>query len=156
NGNTWEVIERGHQLRDGKFGPLANAVDTGETYDCVIAGGGISGIAAALFLGRDLGQKTTRLVLDDHAIFGGLAKRNEFLVNGQKLIANQASAMFFPPFAGSFLDEFYRSIGIDPNGFQYQEWTGRDREIKLANTPYFGGGSNSAFYFSDGTLLVDP
>src|ERR1700689_603578 len=39
-----------HVLRDGNFWKSAGApVDTGETYDLVIVGGGISGLAAAYF-----------------------------------------------------------------------------------------------------------
>ena len=45
NGNTLEVLSAGHRIRDGEFDrPAANIVDTGEVYDCVIVGGGISGL----------------------------------------------------------------------------------------------------------------
>jgi hypothetical protein len=48
NGNTYAILDAGHQIRDGAFETLpANVIDTGETYDCVIVGGGISGLAAA-------------------------------------------------------------------------------------------------------------
>src|SRR5262245_21937047 len=50
NGNTWAVLNSGHAIRDSTYDPLPkDAIDTGETYDCVIIGGGISGLAAALF-----------------------------------------------------------------------------------------------------------
>src|SRR5437868_4059967 len=43
NGNTWEVLSAGHALRDGAFEQrVAEAVDTGEMYDLVAVGGGIS------------------------------------------------------------------------------------------------------------------
>src|SRR5579859_4716439 len=47
NGNTWEVLSAGHRLRDAQ-GPVnaGAAHDTGEAYDCVVVGGGISGLAA--------------------------------------------------------------------------------------------------------------
>jgi len=50
NGNTLDVVEAGHTIRDGVYDSRPkDVVDTGETYDCVIVGGGISGLAAALF-----------------------------------------------------------------------------------------------------------
>ncbi len=50
NGNTWEVLSAGHALRDGAFETrIANTIDTGEMYDLVAVGGGISGLAAAVF-----------------------------------------------------------------------------------------------------------
>src|SRR5258708_39082043 len=49
NGNTAGVLEAGHQIRDGVFESFpASAIDTGESYDCVVVGGGISGLAAGL------------------------------------------------------------------------------------------------------------
>ena len=40
NGNTREVLEAGHQIRDGVFEILpAHLIDTRETYDCVVVGG---------------------------------------------------------------------------------------------------------------------
>src|SRR5579862_7119864 len=59
NGNTWEVLEAGHAIRDGLYDPLPKeVVDTGEDYDCVVIGGGISGLAAALFFQRESGAGT--------------------------------------------------------------------------------------------------
>ena len=50
NGNTYAVMSAGHAMRDGNFETqLAHAIDTGETYDFVSIGGGISGLAAAVF-----------------------------------------------------------------------------------------------------------
>ena len=54
-------------------------------YDCVVVGGGISGLAAALLLQRKSAKSKTCLVLDNHPVFGGEAKRNEFQVDGRRL-----------------------------------------------------------------------
>ena len=95
NGNTYSIVQSGHGIRNGDFETLpAKVIDTGETYDCVIVGGGISGLAAALFFMRQSGSGSKCLVLDNHPIFGGEAKRNEFMVDGQRLIAHQGSAVF--------------------------------------------------------------
>ena len=160
NGNTSTVMAEGHALRDGAF-DVTTAADTGERYDLVVVGGGISGLAAALFFQRK-STRGTCLVLEDHPIFGGLAKRNEFVVDGQRVIANQASAMFFPPLSGTFLADFYSSIGIAEWQFPYQAWTGHDREMKLGRTSYTSGGSNFGLWLGPrfgverGTWLIDP
>src|SRR5215471_12347870 len=53
NGNTQEVIEAGHQIRDRVVETRRDAIDTGEVFDCVVVGGGISGLAAALCFQRE-------------------------------------------------------------------------------------------------------
>lgn len=163
NGNTFEVAADGHKIRDHVFEPLPGTVtDTGEEFDCVVVGGGISGLAAALLLKRQAGPRRTCLVLENHRIFGGEARRNEFLVDGQRLIAHQGSAMFFPPLDGTLLAAFYDSIGIDARPFAYQTWAGREPEIPLGRTSYTEGGKNSGFFFGarfghpEGLWLIDP
>jgi spermidine dehydrogenase len=160
NGNTHQVMADGHMIRDHAFDRTKLSIDdTGEIFDCVIVGGGISGLAAALFYKRATGAKRSCLVLENHSIFGGEAKRNEFNVDGQRLIASQGSAMWFQPMPGSFLAHFYDSVGIDPRQFQYQRNAGG---IATGVTPYAGDGSNFGFYFGadaghpHGTWLVDP
>src|SRR5579884_240678 len=148
NGNTWEVMSDGHRIRDRVYEKLpADITDTGEQFDCVVVGGGISGLSAALFAKRAGGGKRTCLVLENHAIFGGEARRNEFVVEGQRLIAHQGSAMFFPPLPGTFLAEFYESIGINAWQFPYQTWGGDSKPLNVHRTPYFEGGKESAFFF---------
>ena len=83
-----------------------DAIDTGEEFDCVIVGGGISGLAAALFFQREGGANRTCLVLENHPIFGGEAKRNEFNVDGQRLMVHQGSAACFPPLPAPFFKAF--------------------------------------------------
>ena len=59
---------------------------TGEHYDLVVVGAGISGLTAA-YLYRKAHPDARVLVLDNHDDFGGHAKRNEFQVGGQTRIA---------------------------------------------------------------------
>src|ERR1700728_2213112 len=50
NGNTEAVMLAAHAVRDGAFdSPTADVTDTGEIFDLVVVGGGISGLAAALY-----------------------------------------------------------------------------------------------------------
>src|SRR6201996_7953219 len=160
NGNTHQVMADGHTIRDHAFDRApATIEDTDENFDCVVVGGGISGLAAALFFERGTSGKKTCLVLENHAIFGGEAKRNEVNVDGQRLIASQGSAMWFQPMPGTFLQHFYDSVGIDPRQFQYQRDTSG---IATGVTPYAGDGSNFGFFFGadaqppHGTWLTDP
>jgi spermidine dehydrogenase len=166
NGNTLEVLAAGHRIRDGEFDRLpANIVETGETFDCVIVGGGISGLAAALFFLSKGGKNRTCLVLDNHPVFGGEAKRNEFMVDGHRLMAHQGSAVFFVQYPHSFLARFYDSIGLTTPRLQYQKWAGPAKEMPLSKTPYDMVGSEPAtygLYFGakfgqkPGMWLVDP
>lgn len=74
-----------HQLRDGVF-EQADPIATGEEYDLVIVGGGISGLAAAHFYRKQAGDGAKILILDNHDDFGGHAKRNEFRVGNRMLL----------------------------------------------------------------------
>ncbi|MGH9489520.1 MAG: NAD(P)-binding protein [Terriglobales bacterium] len=165
NGNTEAVMQAGHQIRDHDYPDLpASTVDTGETYDLVVIGGGISGLAAALFFRRAAPGRRC-LILENHPVFGGEAKRNEFLVDGQRLIAHQGSAFFPVPYPYSFIARFYRSIGLEKFWLDYQGWAGPGPEMPLSQTPYDQLGSEGAqygFYFgakfgqNPGQWLVDP
>lgn len=147
NGNTVPVVEAGHRIRNGEFETLpANIIDTAETYDCIIVGGGISGLAAALIFQQLAGKGKNCLVIENHPIFGGEAKRNEFLVDGHRLIAHQGSAFFPVPYPHSFIARFYDSIGLKAPRLEYQRWGGPDPELKLSTTPYLGSAPNGTYF----------
>jgi spermidine dehydrogenase len=147
NGNTWPVLLAGHKIRDAVYNKLpTDVVETGETYDCVIVGGGISGIAAALFFQRKVGSRKKCLVLENHPIFGGEAKQNEFLVDGKHLIAHQGSAIYQLHEPKSFLAQFYDSIGLTAPKLAYQTWGGPQPEMPLSHTPYDAVGLNYGQY----------
>ena len=162
NGNTMAVLEAGHQIRDGAFHQLsADVVATGETFDCVVVGGGISGLAAALIFQRQAGPDKTCLVLDNHPIFGGEAKRNEFLVDGHRLTAHQGSAFYPVPYPHSFIGRFYQSIGLKSPRLEYQKWAGPAPEMPLSRTPYLGSAPYGLFFGAKfgqphGLWLTDP
>ena len=163
NGDTYDVMTEGHRIREPvSERALREATDTKELFDCVIVGGGISGLAAALFFERQTIGKPTCLVLDNRPVFGGQAQRNEFIVDGQRLMAHQASTLFFPPLRNTSLADFYQSIGIDQHQFEYQSWGSRAAEMPVGNTPYTEGGKNSGFYFGSsfgqrpGRWVIDP
>src|SRR5258708_1023568 len=87
-GNHDGTFTYAHQLRDGKrWDSLGAAARSGETYDLVVVGGGISGLAAAYFYRKSAGKNAQILILDNHDDFGGHAKRNEFQAGGRTLLS---------------------------------------------------------------------
>jgi spermidine dehydrogenase len=87
-GNHDGTFTFAHRLRDGEgadsFGEPAR---TGESYDLVVVGGGISGLAAAYFFRKHAGKSARILILDNHDDFGGHAKRNEFRAGGRMVLS---------------------------------------------------------------------
>jgi len=105
-----------HALRDRRFWTNAGQPsETGETYDLVVAGGGISGLAAAYFYRARTGPSARILILDNHDDFGGHAKRNEFRPKGRLWIANGGTQSIESPFPYSREARALMSaIGIEP------------------------------------------
>jgi spermidine dehydrogenase len=140
-GNTEQVLQNAHAVRDGKYDQaLQDVRDTSEIYDCVVVGGGMSGLSAGLFFHQQAGTERNCLILDNAHIFGGVAKRNEFVVDGHRLYAPQASVHFQPPYPNSFLKTVYDAMGLDWEVFKsYQKWQGPSPEIDLPRSPYGEG-----------------
>jgi spermidine dehydrogenase len=120
-----------HRLRDGESWDSNAAVkpeSTGETYDLVVVGAGISGLSAAYFYRqlaeKKLGTKTTGgkspriLILDNHDDFGGHAKRNEFRVGDRTLLAHGGTMSIERPGEYSTVARgLLTELGIDLNRF---------------------------------------
>lgn len=88
-GNHDGTFTYAHRLRDGEaWDSAVKPESTGETYDLVVVGAGISGLAAAYFYRKLAGKSPRILVLDNHDDFGGHAKRNEFRVGDRTLLAH--------------------------------------------------------------------
>src|SRR5262249_61571289 len=79
-------FEQAHRARDGGYATISDAVDTGEAYDLVVVGAGISGLSAAYFFRQAVGGDRRILLLDNHDDFGGHAYRNEFQHHGRVFI----------------------------------------------------------------------
>jgi spermidine dehydrogenase len=109
NGNTQAVVDAAHGIRDGRY-PDAGTLPIDEEVDLAIVGGGFSGMTTALEFSRQAAGRKC-LLLDNHPMFGGEAKQNEFEVDGRRLVAPQGSNGAIVPAAdyvrGSFGDGYY-------------------------------------------------
>lgn len=101
-----------HGLRDGA--PVTQATDSGERYDLIVVGAGISGLAAAHFF-RAANPGARVLLLDNHDDFGGHAKRNEFAgaTGPVRLMHGGTYAIESPRPYGPVANGLMRELGID-------------------------------------------
>lgn len=117
-GDAKGTFTQAHRVRDSVAWEGAPCTSTGERYDLVVVGGGISGLAAAWFYRKQHGAKARILVLDNHDDFGGHATRNEFTVNKRFLISYGGTQSFETPSRYSKVAKgLIRELGIDMKKF---------------------------------------
>jgi spermidine dehydrogenase len=122
--------------------PVPPALDTGERYDLVVVGAGISGLAAAYFYRQKYGQDKRILLLDNHDDFGGHARRNEFHQAGEMRLAWGGTVNIEFPMYSDVAMGLVRDLGIDierlredfnftwanhSQGLQTATWFGADK-----------------------------
>lgn len=141
-------FEVGHQLRDQRGWDFSDAIDTGERYDLVVVGGGISGLAAAHFFIKYVGRDSRVLVLDNHDDFGGHAKRNEFHYEGRTLALNGGTLNIESPERyNQPSQQLLKDIGIDLGRFLSDNADSRQMYRRM--------GLGSAYFFDRETWGVD-
>jgi spermidine dehydrogenase len=108
-----------HSLRDQTFWDSAAKPESSrETYDLIVVGGGISGLAAAYFFRERAGANARILVLDNHDDFGGHAKRNEFHAGGRLLLSyGGAQSIDTPSQYSRVAKQLIAELGIDTQRF---------------------------------------
>ena len=116
-------FEAAHRLRDGEFSRFPE-VDLSEECDLVVVGGGLSGLAAALFFKKAFGEDKTILILDNHDDFGGHAKRNEFRHQGKLTIGYGGTMLISTPFPYSYVSRaLIEDLGVRVERYQeYVDW----------------------------------
>ncbi len=132
HGNTPAVVRAAHGLRVNRYAAdVAAATDTGERFDVVIVGGGLSGLSAAHHFKR-LHPGGRCLVIDNHPMFGGEAKQNEFEVNGVRLVGPQGSNDFGVRPATGNPDDYFTALGM-PREFEYAPWDDESVRVPVDN-----------------------
>lgn len=118
-GNHDGSFTMAHRMRDGETANgLGQPTDTGESYDLVVVGGGISGLAAAYRFRQKTVNDAKILILDNHDDFGGHAKRNEFQADGRMLLSYGGTQSIESP--GDYSAEakgLLKELGIDTQKF---------------------------------------
>jgi spermidine dehydrogenase len=111
---------------------------TDDTYDLVVVGGGLSGLAAALMYRQRVGRDARILILDNHDDFGGHAKRNEFDVDGKQLIGYGGSQSIDSPATFSApASQMLKDAGVDTEPFYEYFDRSYFRDRKLGRGIYF-------------------
>ena len=107
-------FENAHALRDDKQMNLSSARQVDDIYDLVIVGGGLSGLGAAHYFLKSVGNGAKVLVLDNHDDFGGHAKRNELNYKGKLLAINGGTLEIESPTRyNKWAAELLTDIGVD-------------------------------------------
>src|SRR6266404_7064347 len=118
-GNHDGTFTFAHRLRDGEGADsFGDGASTGESYDLIVVGGGISGLAAAYFFRKRAGKNARILILDNHDDFGGHAKRNEFHAGGSTLLSYGGTQSIESP--GNYSDvanDLLAELGIQTERF---------------------------------------
>lgn len=131
-GQPVQAFQYPHELRDGK--DFSEAADTGESYDLVVVGAGASGLAAAYFYKKKL-PRARILVLEAADDIGGVAKRTEFVIKGQRYI-NCGGALAIQ-YAGTYSPEgkqLLADIGVNAERYwaSVDEAAARQKEPSMA------------------------
>jgi spermidine dehydrogenase len=144
-GQTQAALEVAHALRDGKT--FETVEDSGEVYDLVVVGAGMSGLAAAYFY-KKFFERSKILVLDNLDDFGGHARRNEMIVDGHQVIS-PGGTVGITNFNNYSLSgrQLLADIGIDPDRFEL--------ETSYDSTQYARMGMTSSVFFDKQTFGVD-
>jgi len=111
-------FEAAHSVRDGDFWQNAGKpIETGEKFDLIIVGGGISGLSAAHFY-RKTHPDARILIIENHDDFGGHAKRNEFTIGDTRRLGYGGTFSIESPAPYSSVAKgLINELGIDVSAY---------------------------------------
>ena len=164
NGNTEVVRDAAHGIRDRLYPDPNLSIE--ESYDLVVVGGGFSGTTAAYEFHKQRKPGQTCLVLENHPIFGGEAKQNEFDVDGHRLVAPQGSNGALVVKAGDQVGgryqtyaEYYRELGL-PGHYDLEPLAGGAEKYKLPNDHFdpmiLEGEFATGYFFKEQGWVKNP
>jgi spermidine dehydrogenase len=140
-------FEVAHQVgREGKSFDISG-LPIEQSFDLVVVGGGISGLAAAWFYREAHGPAARILILENHDDFGGHAKRNEFRVDDRLLLGYGGTESLQSPktFFSKTVNRLLGSLGVELGRFE----TAFDRKL------YASLGLTQGVYFDRETFGAD-
>ena len=137
-GDSLGSFETAHGLRDGTFWQTAGSpISTDATYDLIVVGAGISGLAAAHFFRKQAGDKARILILDNHDDFGGHAMREEFHVGNRLLLSYGAQSIESPSLYSPVSKGLLADLGVDLQKFYHYYDRNLYPSMKLGSGMFF-------------------
>ncbi|MBT8080306.1 MAG: NAD(P)-binding protein [Gammaproteobacteria bacterium] len=132
NGNTHDVVNAAHTFRNRDFDErISRAADSGEHYDLAIVGAGFAGVTAAYTYLKERPDARV-IIFDNHAMFGGEARHNEFEVDGYRLWGPQGSTGAVWPLEDAkkigMYSELWEEVGM-PMELEWQEASNSNLKI---------------------------
>ncbi|HKK22674.1 MAG TPA: NAD(P)-binding protein [Pseudohaliea sp.] len=127
-----------------------------ETYDLVVVGAGISGLAAAYCYRRDVDPGARILLLDNHDDFGGHARRNEFSFGGETFIGYGGTMLIEAPKTYPAVSrQILRELGIETERRDEFHHDGLFRARGAGSVSFFDRETFGADYLATGEFS-DP
>ena len=145
-------FEVAHSVRDDEFWQKAGTpAETGEKFDLIIVGGGISGLSAAHFF-RKSNPNARILIIENHDDFGGHAKRNEFTIADRKLLGYGGTFSIQSPAPYSAVAKsLIAELGIDVSSYSKHVASGLYRSDGMRPSVFFDKQT-----FGSDVLTINP
>jgi spermidine dehydrogenase len=135
-GTTDAVMEVGHALRDGNT--WSDPTPDADSYDLIVVGGGISGLASAYFFRKIAGPKAKILILENHDDFGGHARRNEFHTDRRMILGyGGTQSIAGPKLYSNQAKELLAELGVDVQRFYKYYDRNFEKSHGLARSMFF-------------------